>query len=57
MPDEQSSAFLTLGIAAAVLAVGFGLWLFVELGFLKGTQGPNGYGSDPLGATQADASI
>jgi len=26
-----------------------GLWLLIELGFLKGTAGPNQYGPDPLG--------
>lgn len=26
-----------------------GLWLLVELGFLKGNSGPNQYGADPLG--------
>jgi uncharacterized membrane protein YhaH (DUF805 family) len=25
------------------------IWLFIELGFLKGTDGPNTYGVDPLG--------
>lgn len=58
VPEDQSALVFKLGIAAAVLAIGFGLWLFVELGFLKGTQDPNRYGADPLGdARQADASI
>ena len=25
------------------------IWLLVELGFLRGTTGPNRYGPDPLG--------
>jgi uncharacterized membrane protein YhaH (DUF805 family) len=25
-----------------------GLWLLIELGFLRGTAGPNSYGPDPL---------
>jgi uncharacterized membrane protein YhaH (DUF805 family) len=33
------------------------LWILVELGFLKGTQGPNRYGPDPLGQEQSDASL
>ena len=33
------------------------LWLFVELGFFKGTPGPNRFGPNPLGATQADAAM
>lgn len=38
-----------LGLAA--LAVG--VWAFVEMGCLRGTDGPNPYGPDPLGATAA----
>jgi uncharacterized membrane protein YhaH (DUF805 family) len=30
-------------------AVALYLWLFVELGFLRGTVGPNRFGPDPLG--------
>ena len=40
----------------AITAVIF-LWFLVELGLLKGTQGPNAYGADPLGREQADASL
>jgi hypothetical protein len=29
----------------------------MELGFLRGTQGPNRFGPDPLVATQADAKL
>lgn len=57
VPEDQSDLVLKLGIAAAVVAIGFGLWLFVELGFLKGTQGPNRYGADPIGAGQDDAKL
>lgn len=28
----------------------FGLYVFIQLGFLKGTTGPNTYGADPLNA-------
>ncbi|MEO1397450.1 MAG: hypothetical protein AAFU56_01120, partial [Pseudomonadota bacterium] len=45
-----------LGLAAnsplfwVVTAIGFGLsiWALVDLGFLRGTDGPNEYGEDPL---------
>ena len=57
VPEDQSDLVLKLGIAAAVVAIGFGLWLFVEIGFLKGTQGPNRYGADRLGAGQDDAKL
>jgi len=33
----------------------FGIYLLVVLGFLKGTEGPNQYGPDPLGGTAAAA--
>jgi len=33
------------------------IWALVELGFMKGTQGPNRYGPDPRGASQADARL
>jgi uncharacterized membrane protein YhaH (DUF805 family) len=33
-----------LGLAGLAIAI----WLFVELGFLRGTAGPNRYGPDPL---------
>ncbi len=51
--DEPGVAVLVIVVPTLVVA----LWLFVELGFLKGTQGPNRFGPDPLGATQADASL
>lgn len=36
------------------LVVGlFGLYMLVQLGFLKGTPGPNSYGPDPLGYAAA----
>jgi uncharacterized membrane protein YhaH (DUF805 family) len=40
-----------------VILVVIGLWLLVELGCLKGTQGPNRHGPDPLGQSQADATL
>jgi uncharacterized membrane protein YhaH (DUF805 family) len=40
-----------LGIVVGIAA----LYMLVVLGFLKGTEGPNQYGPDPLGATAAAA--
>ena len=40
-----------------LVIVGISIWLLVELGILKGTQGPNRYGPDPLGAPQEDAAL
>ncbi len=31
------------------------LWLFIVTGFLRGTNGPNRFGADPLGGTGVDA--
>lgn len=44
----------TFGGAALLfywLAFGISVWAFVELGFIRGTVGPNRFGSDPLAPT------
>lgn len=41
--------FVRMLLGAVALVVG--VWFLVELGFLRGTEGPNRYGPDPLGAT------
>jgi len=46
MPDMWLSALYML------LAL-FGLYMLVQLGFLKGTPGANSYGADPLGYAAA----
>lgn len=38
----------TLMTITTILSVVVGIWALVELGFLRGTEGPNAYGSDPL---------
>jgi uncharacterized membrane protein YhaH (DUF805 family) len=43
-PADQALASGALGLAAFVIAI----WGVVELGFLRGTVGPNPYGPDPL---------
>ncbi len=42
--DEPGSS-VTLNLATQAI----GTWAFLELGCLKGTDGPNAYGPDPLG--------
>lgn len=37
-----------LGMIVGGLTLLIGLWALVELGFLRGTEGPNEYGPDPL---------
>jgi len=44
---EEEPSLLSLGIALPFTVLG--LALLVELGFRKGTPGPNQYGPDPLG--------
>ena len=43
--DRGKSGWWTLIILVPIIGA---LWLLVELGFLKGTEGPNNYGNDPL---------
>ncbi len=47
------------GVALVLSLISFviTIWALVDLGILKGTQGPNRFGPDPLGARQADASL
>ncbi len=47
----------TLGNALIAIGGLISLWFFIELGFFKGTQGPNRFGDDPLGAKAADAGL
>lgn len=44
--NTEGSNTLGLSLAAAYLIVT--LWMLVELGFLRGTSGPNRFGADPL---------
>jgi uncharacterized membrane protein YhaH (DUF805 family) len=46
-----SMLYGVLGFAVMVYAI----YMLVVLGFLKGTEGPNQYGPDPLGGTAAAA--
>jgi uncharacterized membrane protein YhaH (DUF805 family) len=42
--SEQAAVSFVLGLASFVISI----WGLVELGFLRGTVGPNKYGPDPL---------
>jgi uncharacterized membrane protein YhaH (DUF805 family) len=57
VPKEQAPTWYVIAGLVGTVALAVTLWLFVEMGFLRGTQGPNRFGPDPLGASQADASI
>lgn len=43
---------MMLSMVTAVVLLGYAIWLLVEIGFLRGTPGPNRYGPDPLGDAQ-----
>jgi uncharacterized membrane protein YhaH (DUF805 family) len=57
VPKEQGALWYVLAGAAGLAAFAISVWLFVEIGFLRGTQGPNRFGPDPLGATRDDAQL
>jgi uncharacterized membrane protein YhaH (DUF805 family) len=40
-----------VGALLALISLPFTIWAFVELGCLKGTDGPNRFGDDPLQPT------
>ena len=56
-PEGQRELLNTLAVTAVFAVSCLMIWMFIEIGFLKGTQGPNRFGPDPLGAPQADAKI
>jgi uncharacterized membrane protein YhaH (DUF805 family) len=57
VPKEQGAPWYALAGAAGLAAFVISVWLFVQIGFLRGTQGPNRFGPDPLGAARADAQL
>ena len=44
VPSEQAPLWYALAGGASVAAFAISVWLFVEIGFLRGTQGPNRFG-------------
>jgi uncharacterized membrane protein YhaH (DUF805 family) len=51
----KDGPWVILAGLTGIVAFAFSVWLFVELGFLRGTQGQNRFGADPLGNLEADA--
>jgi uncharacterized membrane protein YhaH (DUF805 family) len=58
--EQRQPWYIASAVVGAAVFV-FTLWLFVEIGILRGTKGPNGYGPDPLGdassQTPSDAKL
>jgi hypothetical protein len=52
LPEGGREPWNTLGVFAFFAIVGTLLWLFLEIGFLPGTPGPNRFGPDPLGQSK-----
>ena len=49
IPKEQAPLWYVLAGGAGIAAAAVSIWLFVEIGLLRGTQGPNRFGPDPGG--------
>lgn len=47
--DGSSDGFLAFAALLALIGLPFSIWGLVEMGFLKGSSGPNKFGEDPLG--------
>jgi uncharacterized membrane protein YhaH (DUF805 family) len=57
VPKEQAPIWWVLAAPVGFVALAISLWLFVEIGCLRGTQGPNRFGEDPLVATPAGVTM
>jgi uncharacterized membrane protein YhaH (DUF805 family) len=57
VPKEQDGPWMIVAGLTGAVAFAFSVWLFVELGFLRGTRGPNRFGPDPLSNPEAEANL
>jgi uncharacterized membrane protein YhaH (DUF805 family) len=46
-PSSMDNVAILINCAMSLVTFATGLWVLIELGFLKGTAGPNQYGPDP----------
>jgi uncharacterized membrane protein YhaH (DUF805 family) len=56
-PEGQREPFNGFAVTAVLATTCLLIWMLVEIGFLRGTQGPNRFGPDPLATPQSDAKI
>ena len=47
----------TLGLICFFVLIGVTVWFLIELGMLRGTPGPNRFGSDPLRRADAEFAV
>lgn len=57
MPQDQAIPTFVVGSLLGLCGLIITFWLFIEIGFLRGTRGPNRFGTDPFGQAQADAAL
>jgi uncharacterized membrane protein YhaH (DUF805 family) len=57
MLQDQAIPTYVVGSVVGLAGLIITFWLFIEMGFLRGTRGPNRFGADPFGQTQADAGL
>lgn len=55
--EEAELGNMGVALVLSLISFAISIWALIDLGILKGTQGPNRFGADPLGARQADASL
>jgi uncharacterized membrane protein YhaH (DUF805 family) len=46
-----------IGLGVVLLSLAASVWYLVDVGLLKGADGPNDYGPDPITGYRADASL
>jgi uncharacterized membrane protein YhaH (DUF805 family) len=56
-PEGQREPWNGIAVSAVLAVFCLMIWMFIEIGFLRGTQGPNRFGPDPLGAPQSDVKL
>jgi uncharacterized membrane protein YhaH (DUF805 family) len=54
---EQAPIWWALASLVGVVALAVSIWLFVEIGCLRGTRGRNRFGEDPLGVAPVRATV